>query len=152
MADILSLVFRTFMSQSDLKKDVKVITPSPTTCSTLVVGDHSLSRSVLLLASVTAAAEMGIKVMFFTQTQIQSLPPSLQRCVPNLSPESLKVGVVLCLNCAQIRKSLFFFTTRDKQHFSSPGALCVSVLRVVVMEVFSSSNIGACILFNYLVI
>ncbi|XP_039901664.1 ATPase SWSAP1 [Simochromis diagramma] len=90
MADILSLVFRTFMSQSDLKKDVKVITPSPTTCSTLVVGDHSLSRSVLLLASVTAAAEMGIKVMFFTQTQIQSLPPSLQRCVPNLSPESLK--------------------------------------------------------------
>uniref|UniRef100_A0A3Q4GT61 SWIM-type zinc finger 7 associated protein 1 n=1 Tax=Neolamprologus brichardi TaxID=32507 RepID=A0A3Q4GT61_NEOBR len=80
MADILTLVFRTFMSQSDLKKDVKVITPSPMTCSTLVVGDHSLSRSVLLLASVTAAAEMGIKVMFFTQTQIQSLPPSLQRC------------------------------------------------------------------------
>lgn len=151
MADILSLVFRTFMSQSDLKKDVKVITPSPTTCSTLVVGDHSLSRSVLLLASVTAAAEMGIKVMFFTQTQIQSLPPSLQRCVPNLSPESLKVGVVLCLNCPNSQK-LVFFTTRDKQHFSSPGALCVSVLRVVVMEVFSSSNIGACILFNYLVI
>lgn len=131
MADILTLVFRTFMSQSDLKKDVKVITPSPMTCSTLVVGDHSLSRSVLLLASVTAAAEMGIKVMFFTQTQIQSLPPSLQRCVPNLSPESLKVGVVLCLNCGQIRKS-FFFTTRDKQHFSSPGPLCVSVSRVVV--------------------
>lgn len=96
MADILTLVFRTFTSQSGLKKDFTAGFPSPPTCSTLVVGDHSISRSVLLLAAVTAAAEMGIKVMFFTQTQIQSLPVSLQRCVPNLSPDSLKVEVALC--------------------------------------------------------
>ncbi|XP_044036291.1 ATPase SWSAP1 [Siniperca chuatsi] len=90
MTDILTLVFRTFLSQTDVKKDLKVAPPSPTTCSTLVVGDHSISRSLLLLAAVTAASEMGVKVLFFTQTQIQSLPVSLQKCVPGLSPESLK--------------------------------------------------------------
>ncbi|XP_069005924.1 ATPase SWSAP1 [Embiotoca jacksoni] len=89
MADILSLVFRTFMSHKGVKKDVAVARPSPA-CSTLVVGDRSVSRSVLLLAAVTAASERGMKVMFFTQTPIQSLPVSLQRCVPSLSPESLK--------------------------------------------------------------
>lgn len=90
MTDILTLVFKTFMSQTDVRKDPKVTPPSPTTCSALVVGDQSISRSVLLLAAVTAASEMGMKVMFFTQTQIQSLPASLQKCVPSLSPECLK--------------------------------------------------------------
>ncbi|XP_041812608.1 ATPase SWSAP1 isoform X2 [Chelmon rostratus] len=33
---------------------------------------------------------MGMKVIFFTQTQIQSLPVSLQKCVPSLSPQCLK--------------------------------------------------------------
>ncbi|TMS14776.1 ATPase SWSAP1 [Larimichthys crocea] len=33
---------------------------------------------------------MGVKVTFFTQTQIQSLPVCLQKCVPSLSPQSLK--------------------------------------------------------------
>lgn len=85
------------MSHTDVRKDLKVTPPSPTTCGTLVVGDHSISRSVLLLAAVTAASELGVKVMFFTQTQIQSLPVSLQKCVPSLSPESLKVEVTfLC--------------------------------------------------------
>ncbi|XP_023272177.1 ATPase SWSAP1-like isoform X2 [Seriola lalandi dorsalis] len=90
MTDILTLVFKTFMSQTDLKKDLTVSPPPPTTCGALVVGDHSVSRSVLLLAAVTAASQMGMRVMFFTQTQIQSLPASLQKCVPSLSPESLK--------------------------------------------------------------
>lgn len=79
------------MSQTAVTKDLQVTALAPPTCSTLVLGDHSISRSLLLLAAVTAASEMGIKVMFFTHTQIQSLPVSLQKCVPNLSPESLKV-------------------------------------------------------------
>ncbi|XP_071330693.1 ATPase SWSAP1 isoform X2 [Trachinotus anak] len=80
----------TFMPQTDLQKDSTVRPPPPTTCSALVVGDPSVSRSVLLLAAVTAASQMGMRVMFFTQTQIQSLPASLQKCVPSLGPESLK--------------------------------------------------------------
>uniref|UniRef100_UPI003AAD8F68 ATPase SWSAP1 n=1 Tax=Centroberyx gerrardi TaxID=166262 RepID=UPI003AAD8F68 len=90
MTDILTLVFRTFIPQTGLTKDFKLICPSKTNCSTLVVGDHSISRSLLLLAAVTAASELGMKVLFFTQTQIQSLPVSLQNCFPNLSPDSLK--------------------------------------------------------------
>ncbi|XP_028268650.1 ATPase SWSAP1 [Parambassis ranga] len=90
MADILTLVFRTFKSQTGLKKEPALSPPPPSPCSALVLGDHSISRSVLLLAAVTAASEMGVRVVFFTQTQIQSLPLSLQRCVPSLSPESLK--------------------------------------------------------------
>ncbi|XP_074552594.1 ATPase SWSAP1 [Halichoeres trimaculatus] len=88
MSDILKLVFRTFRSKKDLKTDFRVA--PPTTCgNTLLLGDHSISRSILLLAAVTAA-ETGMKVVFFTQTQIQSLPVCLQKCVPTLSPESLK--------------------------------------------------------------
>ncbi|XP_047426982.1 ATPase SWSAP1 [Mugil cephalus] len=91
MADILTLVFRTFLSRTGLKKDQKASPVSATAgSSALVLGDLSISRSLLLLAAVTGASEMGMKVVFFTRTQIQSLPVSLQRCVPSLSPESLK--------------------------------------------------------------
>lgn len=81
------------MAQTDLKKDLTVSSPPPTTGSALVVGDHSVSRSVLLLAAVTAASHIGMRVMFFTRTQIQSLPASLQKCLPSLGPQSLKVEV-----------------------------------------------------------
>ncbi|KAK9535614.1 hypothetical protein VZT92_007986 [Zoarces viviparus] len=90
MADILTLVFKTFTSQTGGRKELTVAPPSPPTCSTLVVGDTGISRSVLLLAAVTAASELGMRVVFFTQTQIQSLPLCLQKRVPSLSPESLK--------------------------------------------------------------
>ncbi|XP_068435080.1 ATPase SWSAP1 [Clinocottus analis] len=90
MTDILSLVFRTFTSQTDGRKELTVAPPSPTTSSTLVVGDAGISRSVLLLAAVTAASELGTRVVFFTHAQIQSLPLCLQKRVPSLSPESLK--------------------------------------------------------------
>nr|XP_020478755.1 ATPase SWSAP1-like [Monopterus albus] len=90
MADILTLVFRTFMSQTGLQKDLSAAPPPPTARSALLVGEPNISRSVLLLAAVTAASEAGMRVIFFSQTQIQSLPASLQRCVPNLSPQSLK--------------------------------------------------------------
>lgn len=92
------------MSQSDQRKELDVPPPPPLlppeACSTvLLVGERSTSRSVLLLAAVTAASQMGMRVMFFTQTQIQSLPVTLQKCIPSLSPESLKVDVTLKL-CA----------------------------------------------------
>ncbi|XP_018554111.1 ATPase SWSAP1 isoform X1 [Lates calcarifer] len=90
MTDVLTLVFRTFMSQTDLKTDLTASPPPQTTCSALVVGDHGVSSSVLLLAAVTAASQLGMKVMFFTQSQIQSLPASVQKCAPSLSPECLK--------------------------------------------------------------
>ncbi|KAM7386270.1 hypothetical protein PAMA_009077 [Pampus argenteus] len=89
MSDILAHVFRTFMSQTGQRKELDV-SPPPAACNTLLVGEQSTSRSVLLLAAVTAASQMGLRVMFFAQKQIQSLPVSLQKCVPSLSPESLK--------------------------------------------------------------
>ncbi|XP_056144012.1 ATPase SWSAP1 [Lampris incognitus] len=90
MTDILKLVFRTFVSRTESVKNSERVSPSSTACSALVVGERSLSRSLLLLAAVTAASELGMNVIFFTQTQIQSLPVSLQTCIPSLSPESLK--------------------------------------------------------------
>uniref|UniRef100_A0A3Q3Q0T7 SWIM-type zinc finger 7 associated protein 1 n=1 Tax=Monopterus albus TaxID=43700 RepID=A0A3Q3Q0T7_MONAL len=77
MADILTLVFRTFMSQTGLQKDLSAAPPPPTARSALLVGEPNISRSVLLLAAVTAASEAGMRVIFFSQTQIQSLPASL---------------------------------------------------------------------------
>lgn len=90
MTDILTLVFRTFTSQTDGGEEPTVGPASAATCRTLLVGDPCISRSVLLLAAVTAASELGVRVVFFTQTQIQSLPLCLQKRVPSLSPESLK--------------------------------------------------------------
>uniref|UniRef100_G3NTA1 SWIM-type zinc finger 7 associated protein 1 n=1 Tax=Gasterosteus aculeatus aculeatus TaxID=481459 RepID=G3NTA1_GASAC len=79
MTDILTLVFRTFTSQTDGSEELTGPPTSPATCSALLVGDAGLSRSVLLLAAVTAASEVGVRVVFFTQTRIQSLPPCLQK-------------------------------------------------------------------------
>lgn len=86
MADILTLVFRSFSTQKS--KDFIVLLPP--TCSTLVIGEKSISRSLLFLAAVKAATEMGFRVLFLTQTQIQSLPASLQNCMSSLSLENLK--------------------------------------------------------------
>lgn len=86
MADILALVFKCF-SESAGVNEVPWSAPA---LGTLVVGEHNLSRSVLLLAAVTAASESGLRVSFFTRTQIQSLPVALQRRVPSLNPGTLK--------------------------------------------------------------
>ncbi|XP_043955261.1 ATPase SWSAP1 [Gambusia affinis] len=91
MTDILTLVFRTLSSQTGQNKDPSAGPPSPAPrSSALVVGEHRLSRSVLLLAAVTAASELGVRVAFFAQTQIQSLPECLQRCSATQNPEGLK--------------------------------------------------------------
>ncbi|XP_072298335.1 ATPase SWSAP1 [Eucyclogobius newberryi] len=92
MSDILTLVFKMFRSQSELSAvNEGSLAPAPAPArSALVVGEQVLSRSVLLLAAVTAASEGGFRVVFLTQTQIQSLPVALQRRVPNLTPATLK--------------------------------------------------------------
>ncbi|XP_061701715.1 ATPase SWSAP1 [Syngnathoides biaculeatus] len=90
MADVLTYTFTKFMSQSGSKKDFRVTPPAPTQCKVLIVGEQDLGRSVLLLSAVTAASQMGVRVVFFARKQIQSLPVSLQNCVPCLTPESLK--------------------------------------------------------------
>ncbi|XP_077412238.1 ATPase SWSAP1-like [Vanacampus margaritifer] len=90
MADVLTHMFTNFMSQTDSKKDLSVTPPAPAERSVLIVGEQNLGRSILLLAAVTAACQMSIRVVFFAQTQIQSLPVSLQKRVPSVSPESLK--------------------------------------------------------------
>uniref|UniRef100_A0A1A8FB46 SWIM-type zinc finger 7 associated protein 1 n=2 Tax=Nothobranchius korthausae TaxID=1143690 RepID=A0A1A8FB46_9TELE len=89
MADVLTLVFRTFLSNTSQKK-VGAGVPAPGPRSCLLVGQHRISRPLLLLAAVTAASETGVRVTFFTPTQIQSLPVFLQKSGPSLSPESLK--------------------------------------------------------------
>lgn len=109
MADILTQAFITYMSHPEPRKDREFSPPPPPSCrSALVVGEHRVSRSVLLLAAVTAASEMGMKVMFFAQKQIQSLPVSLQKNVPGLSPDSLKVDIYSLLKTVVVTES---FTT-----------------------------------------
>lgn len=99
MADILGVVFRRFASgavTSDL------LFPSSVEGNTLVIGEVNISRSVLFLAAVTAATDLGLKVLFFTQTPFQSLPVSLRASVPGLKLESLKVIIMVCLNSVKI--------------------------------------------------
>lgn len=86
MVDMLTRVFRTFASQGQVRKELKSYI-----YSTLLVGEHNISRSLLLLTAVTAASQLGVKVVFFTQTHIQQLPTFLQKRIPLLDPDSLKV-------------------------------------------------------------
>ncbi|CAL8311136.1 unnamed protein product [Arctogadus glacialis] len=89
MADVLTHVFSTFIAKGGQVNHVSSTLSSP--CSALVVGDSTMSRSVLLLAALIAASRRGMKVVFFTRTQIQTLPLSVTSCLPNLSPDSLKM-------------------------------------------------------------
>ncbi len=88
MADILGVVFRRFASGL-VMTDVR--SPPHAEGNTLVLGDVNMSRSVLFLAAVTAATDLGLKVLFFTQTPFKSLPVSLRASIPGLKLESLKV-------------------------------------------------------------
>ncbi|KAB5554007.1 hypothetical protein PHYPO_G00045140 [Pangasianodon hypophthalmus] len=88
MVDILSVVFRRFGSQLHASGDIKL--SSHPESSTLVLGDENINRSLLLLTAITAASEMGYKVLFFTPNQIQSLPVTVQDSSVSLKPDSLK--------------------------------------------------------------
>ncbi|CAM4337071.1 unnamed protein product [Leuciscus chuanchicus] len=87
MADILGVVFRRFAPGSGTSD---LVFPSRVEGNTLVLGDVNIRRSVLFLSAVTAATDLGLKVLFFTQTPFQSLPVSLRASVPGLKLESLK--------------------------------------------------------------
>ncbi|KAJ0001537.1 hypothetical protein NQD34_006557 [Periophthalmus magnuspinnatus] len=91
MTDILTLVFKTLTSRGELaavdEGSLSAVAPAR---SALVVGERALSRTMLLLAAVTAASESGLRVFFLTQTQIQSLPVALHSRVPGLTPAALK--------------------------------------------------------------
>ncbi|XP_072550116.1 ATPase SWSAP1 isoform X1 [Salminus brasiliensis] len=75
MADILGIVFKQFSSHLCASKYTEVSSPES---GALVVGDENINRSLLLLSAVTAASELAVKVLFFTQSQIQSLPVTFQ--------------------------------------------------------------------------
>ncbi|KAL7860317.1 hypothetical protein AOLI_G00166660 [Acnodon oligacanthus] len=88
MVDILGMVFKQFSSQLRVCTNASV---SAVEKSVLVVGDENISRSLLFLAAVTAASELGVKVVFFTQSQIQSLPFNFHgSAASGLKPEYLK--------------------------------------------------------------
>ncbi|KAI1884041.1 hypothetical protein AGOR_G00222290 [Albula goreensis] len=57
----------------------------------MIVGERcDIKTSLLFLTAITAASELGVKVLFLTPTPIQSLPGSLQDTLANLNPDSLK--------------------------------------------------------------
>lgn len=93
MADILALVFRHNSAQSrDLKNVSFTSGPDRSTLPCMIVGECcGIKTSLLFLTAVTAAAELGVKVLFLTSTPIQSLPGPLQDTLANLNPDSLKV-------------------------------------------------------------
>lgn len=90
MTDILNAVFRTLTPVTGNAETELGVLASSSPCAALLVGEHCISRAMLLLTAVTATSQMGARVLFFTQTKIQEIPASVQRCVPNLSPEALK--------------------------------------------------------------
>lgn len=89
MVDILDMVFNRFSSQFHTSSHINTSSPEK---GTLVVGDGDINRALLFLAAVTAASELGVKVLFFTQSQIQSLPVTLST-YSGLKPDCLKVGL-----------------------------------------------------------
>lgn len=107
MVDMLTRVFMTFASRDQVREE---FTGSSAIYSTLLVGERNTSRSLLLLTAVTAASQLGVRVVFFTQTHIQQLPAFLQKCIPILNPESLKVLNTFLSHILQIlySKMLFF--------------------------------------------
>lgn len=89
MADILSVVFQRYGSQLHASGDINL--SSHPESSTLVVGDENINSALLFLTAITAASEMGHKVLYFTQNQFQSLPVTVQDTSASLKPDRLKV-------------------------------------------------------------
>uniref|UniRef100_A0A673FIN7 Uncharacterized protein n=1 Tax=Sinocyclocheilus rhinocerous TaxID=307959 RepID=A0A673FIN7_9TELE len=49
---------------------------------------------------------LGLKVLFFTQTPFRALPVSLRASIPGLKLESLKVIIMVCLMSVMIIKNM----------------------------------------------
>lgn len=94
MAEVLNDVFSSLMPEAGSagpNLGVHSSSSSSAPSAALLVGEQRVGRALLLLTAVTAAARPRARVLFFTQTKIQEIPASVQRCVPNLGPEALKV-------------------------------------------------------------
>lgn len=91
MADILTVVLKQYSRQS---KDLK-LPPLSDYTSCVVVGEcDNLKKSLLFLTALTAASELGLKVLFLSPAPIESLPCVLQGALARLSPDDLKVRVM----------------------------------------------------------
>ncbi|XP_030646465.1 ATPase SWSAP1 [Chanos chanos] len=86
MVDILRFIFSRFGPQP---VPASFTLSSATESNVLVVSEGSTGTSLLFLTAVTAAAELGLKVIFFTHNAFQKFPVCLQS-IPNLNPDSLK--------------------------------------------------------------
>uniref|UniRef100_A0A3B3S6D2 SWIM-type zinc finger 7 associated protein 1 n=1 Tax=Paramormyrops kingsleyae TaxID=1676925 RepID=A0A3B3S6D2_9TELE len=75
MADILTVVLKQYSRES---KDLK-LPPLSDYTSCVVVGEcDNLKKSLLFLTALTAASELGLKVLFLSPAPIESLPGVLQ--------------------------------------------------------------------------
>ncbi|KAJ8404175.1 hypothetical protein AAFF_G00339480 [Aldrovandia affinis] len=92
MADILALVFRHNNAQPrDLKNLSFASGPDRNTLPCMIVGERcGIKTSLLFLTAVTAAAELGVRVLFLTPSPIQSLSGPLKDSLANLDPDGLK--------------------------------------------------------------
>ncbi|XP_041942943.1 ATPase SWSAP1 [Alosa sapidissima] len=92
MAAILEAVFRRHgCSTTTSSGDASVLCHSSTECSSVVVvGERGVSSALLFLTAVTAATELGHRVMFYTHTAIQKFPIPVKESVTSLKPDSLK--------------------------------------------------------------
>lgn len=95
MADILDAVFRRHgHPTSASSEDKSVLSHSTTECdgsSVVVIGERGVCSALLFLTAVTAASELGHKVIFYTHTVIQKFPVPVQESMTSLKPDSLKV-------------------------------------------------------------
>ncbi|XP_042562466.1 ATPase SWSAP1 [Clupea harengus] len=94
MADILDAVFRRHgHPTSASSEDKSVLSHSTTECdgsSVVVIGKRGVCSALLFLTAVTAASELGHKVIFYTHTVIQKFPVPVQESMTSLKPDSLK--------------------------------------------------------------
>ncbi|XP_067278705.1 ATPase SWSAP1 isoform X2 [Pseudorasbora parva] len=132
MADILGLVFRRFASGTGR---TDFLFPSSVEGNTLLCGDAKISRSVLFLSAVTAATDLGLKVLFFTQTSFQSLPVSLRASVPGLKLESLKnVKFVYVKTLGELAEDVASLHELASEAASSPSLIIVDGLEQYLQE------------------
>ncbi|KAG7459299.1 hypothetical protein MATL_G00209120 [Megalops atlanticus] len=92
MADILALVLKCNCAQLRDNNDRKLTSISgQNALPCMIVGEScNIKTSLLFLTAVTAASELGVRVLFFTPTPFQSLPGLLQDSLACLNPDSLK--------------------------------------------------------------
>ncbi|KAJ8254273.1 hypothetical protein COCON_G00208850 [Conger conger] len=92
MADILALVLKLNSARpQDLENFSFTSATGWNTSPCMIVGERcGVKTSLLFLAAVTAASELGVKVLFLTPTPIQKLPGPLQDSLANLNPDGLK--------------------------------------------------------------